>query len=160
MKEKDKGKIVGKHYDWIYNMVYVMVGNEDDAGEITQEAFARYLDRGYKNPAQLYQIAKNLSRDYLKNRKRPLVIPNEELDAIKSDVVTPFEALNKYYLRKTVRTAVLGLSEKHMEVIVLYYYSNLSIREISEILGITEKAVKGRLHRARKKLKKTLSNKI
>lgn len=54
--------------------------------------------------------------------------------------------------------ALQKLSEKHRIAIVLYYYDELSVREIAKITGCLEGTVKSRLHFARKQLKKMLSN--
>ncbi len=48
---------------------------------------------------------------------------------------------------------VLGLSVKLREVLILYYYEDLSISEIANILGVKPSTIKTRLHRARKNLK-------
>lgn len=55
--------------------------------------------------------------------------------------------------RNYVRSLILNLPEELKKVIVLYYYVGLSQKEIAEILNVTEKAVEGRIYRAKQKLK-------
>ena len=61
-------------------------------------------------------------------------------------------------MRGEVTQAVLALPIKYREIIVLYYYEEFSINEISALTGVSETALKSRLQRARKKLKITLQD--
>ncbi|NMD38861.1 MAG: sigma-70 family RNA polymerase sigma factor [Christensenellaceae bacterium] len=71
------------------------------------------------------------------------------------------EDLNLYSKHKTdfddtVSAAVMALSTKYREVILLYYYQDMSIKEISAIRGIKESTINSRLNRARKQLEGNL----
>lgn len=156
----ERSKLVSEHYDNIYKMAYCLVMNEDDAKEITQETFLRFWNGRYTHVEILYRIAQNLSYDYINKRDKTHshVRPTDAIDTIESGVLPPPEALHRRYLMESVREAVQHLPPKYREVVLLYYYSGLTVRKISEILGITEVNVKTRLRRARKKLKKDLSH--
>lgn len=58
--------------------------------------------------------------------------------------------------RKKVYCEVLKLQQSYKEIIILYYYCSLSLKEIGSIIGISEGAARTLLFRARKKLKKSL----
>lgn len=55
-----------------------------------------------------------------------------------------------------ILTTIFSLSQKYQEIIILFYYYDLSTKEISETLSINESTVRTRLARARDKLKKSL----
>ena len=60
--------------------------------------------------------------------------------------------------RSEIRDAIQKLSPKHRSVVVLFYYSQFSTKEIAKALGCMEGTVKSRLNTARKQLRKTLSD--
>ena len=66
------------------------------------------------------------------------------------------EELTARVERSDLLKQVMGLSKKYREVILLYYYQELKISEIAQILGISESSVKMRLSRAKGKLKEEL----
>ena len=155
--EENREKLIREQYGPIYGLAYGIVRNQDDAAEITQETFLRYLNQGYTNIGYLYRIASNLSADCLKERKRFSVRPNDEIyELLESGVLAPTEALDAYY-RELVRDAVLTLPEKYRVVVTLRYYSLLSVKAIAEVLGTTTGTVKTRLYRGRKRLATLLS---
>ncbi len=71
---------------------------------------------------------------------------------------SPEEAVESLELQETVQRAIEQLPEKYRSVIVLKYIEDLSLQEISEILGLPVGTVKTRLHRGREALRRQLGH--
>lgn len=67
-------------------------------------------------------------------------------------------AINSYEIKHVMQNAVNNLSENLKTVIILYYYNDMSIEEISKVTGCFKATVKSRLFYARAALKKQLGN--
>src|SRR5262249_5005648 len=73
------------------------------------------------------------------------------------DALTPEEALQNKELREALDQAINNLPRKHRMTIVLQDMEGLSAKEVGTIMGLTERAVKSRLHRARLFVRRELS---
>lgn len=100
--------------------------------------------------AWIYRIALNTVRDMLRRisiRRRyavsPFPLPASSYDNTLTDIIA-------------LHTEIARLPRKMKEVILLYYYQDFSVNDISTILGIKQASVSGRLKRAREKLYKNL----
>ena len=82
-------------------------------------------------------------------RKRRQVVPLENFAQLPQEGENWAESL-------TLWQAIGKLSEELRAVVVLFYYEDLPVREISKILGVSESAVKTRLSRARQRMRKFL----
>lgn len=98
----------------------------------------------------IMRIAINVCKNYLRNSWWKRVDESVVLDNIPTD-----ESLIK---DDTLLLEVMKLSQKYKEVILLFYYQEMKIREIAEILKIPESTVSVRLKRAREKLKSNLED--
>ncbi len=148
----------------IFNLVYWQIGDYEEAKDLTQEIFLKV----YKNLKKfrkesrvetwVYRIALNHVHSYLrKARHRKGMISWETLDGERTDVgtVDPPEARPEYLqLRQKIRE----LPDPFREVLLLFYFDEKSLQEISELLGIPVGTVKSRLNRARAMLKKALED--
>lgn len=115
--------------------------------------FAKLSDyyRG-KTLNYLYTIAGNLCKDYLKKVKE---IPMEETELIDEENQEEHQmenVLNRIFMQQAMRQ----LSDELCEVLTLYYFQELKLTEISEILQIGLPLVKYRLKQARKQLEELL----
>lgn len=99
----------------------------------------------------LFQIARNTYRDSLRKKKGFFHIPIEETDDL---IAEPAMDITKADEREYVRKIVSGLPVKMREAIVLRYYHDLDIKEISEVLGCSLGTVKSRLYYALKAIRK------
>lgn len=106
----------------------------------------------------IHSIARYRMIGYLRKNKEILQDDNfEQLNIEDTDLLPDEEVIISERDQQIVED--LGkLSEKHREVIELVYYRELSIKDISEMLGISENTVKTRMFYARKHLKSLLSN--
>lgn len=152
-----------KWKDVMYTALKI-VGNEHDASDAVQETFISV----YKNIVNLrdpnsfntwlYQILMNQCRNFLKQRNAHKF---EELDEQSPDVNTdrhPAESLDQSEYRHEVLKIVNTLPMEQRTVVVMFYYNQLSTKEISQITGMTDTAVRMRLHRARKSIEKHVEN--
>ena len=142
----------------VYNAAYRMLGNKDEAADVTQTAFMKVfesIDRfntHYRLFSWIYRIALNEAIDQLGRRRRlePLDEPSLQDDASLQDCLAASQ------LEAEVQAVLLELHEDQRSVIVLHYFTDCSYRDISEILGLPEKTVKSRLFTARQQLRKRL----
>jgi RNA polymerase sigma-70 factor (ECF subfamily) len=168
-------EMVSRYWDRIYSMVNQLLRNQQDAEEVTQDAFIR-AHRGLSNfrgesafSTWLYQIATNLARNrywYWWRRKRdrsvsfdaPLSADNETTlaDLIPADVATPDDITVTQEFVNRIAHGMERLGAKHREILILRNVKNLSYEEIAGILGISVGTVKSRIARARESLRAKL----
>ena len=148
------GQLIDRYQRVLYNVSLRMVGNREDAKDITQTVFLKAyqamgtFDRRHKFFSWIYRIMINETLNHLSKRKR-----TEPLDeTFRSDEATPEEDCSRNRLRDSIQTALLELSTDYRQVIVLRHYAELSYEEMSEVLHVPEKTVKSRLHTARQLL--------
>lgn len=144
----------------IRGAVYRVVGSEEEARDVTQEAFLKAFRglAGFKSEARfsswLYQIALNLSRDKLRRRK---LRNHASLDAMEEDghaspalvsrAPDAHAQFQRNDLARRVAAAVAALPDDQREVIVLKEYQDLTFVEIAEVLALPVSTVKTRLYR-------------
>lgn len=157
----------------IYGHLLRMVGNEDDARDLLQES---YLN-AYRNMSSfkgesrfstwLYRIATNQALMLLR-KKTPettnideIRIPShEELKArnMSDWAINPKEAILRKEVRLQVEAAIKKLPPSYKAVVLLRDIEEMSTAETARVLGVSEGAVKTRLHRARVYLRELLSH--
>lgn len=141
---------------------YLIVSNKSLAEDIVQEAFIecfrdiKYLKQPEAFKSWFYKILFRVSwRIATKERRHK----SEELntDSLRSietkDNSTDFESIE---LDNLVQKSIANLNDKLRQIIILYYYNDMSVKEIAKVIGCFEGTVKSRLHTARKILKKKL----
>lgn len=142
----------------VYNAAYRMLGNADDAADVTQTTFLKVFENikqfnpRYRLFSWTYRIAMNESIDQLKRRSR-----SETLDKTpESKEKQPPENVASRQIGDEVQATLLELSEDHRAVMVLRYFGDRSYGEIAQILEIPEKTVKSRLYSARQQMRHRL----
>ena len=136
----------------MYRLSYSILKNEEDAKDAVQEA----IYNAYKNLEKLkdkrkfkswiYKIVANTSFEILRNKKNYIDIEQENIAAEKIDIDTNL----------TLWKAVQGLEQPYRTTITLFYYEDMSIKEISEITGSKVDAIKKQLSRGRDKIKEEI----
>lgn len=154
-----------------YNIALRIMGNEEDAKDMAQEAFIRIFKSISKFKEQssfstwMYRIVTNVCLDEIRKRKNSKVISmdsgietdNGEIKMeLKSDSQTPEEAFQRKENIKIILDAVNELSDDYKSVIVLREMQGFSYEEISNIMECSIGTVKSRINRARKLLKDKL----
>ncbi|RME73668.1 MAG: sigma-70 family RNA polymerase sigma factor [Planctomycetota bacterium] len=148
--------LVDRYRKRIYWVAYNMVGDEQDAIDITQEAFVRVfksLDRfdpRYRFYTWLYRIVSNLSVDLLRKRGTRRNVSLDDVGDMQGNGIGAHEQLERAELGQRVRAVLDRLPPPYREVMVLRELNGLSAKEIAELVGSTHATVRWRLHRARK----------
>ncbi len=153
--------MVELYADRIYGLCYYMTEDPEAAKDLTQETFLRAWKglkkfRGESSAyTWLYKIALNRCRSYLKKRSREKKVYIEDLretgwEPSVDPPQDPPEAVS-------VRAALRELPPEYREVLLLYYWEEMTYEEIAEALGVPMGTVKSRLHRAKEALRRVLN---
>jgi RNA polymerase sigma-70 factor (ECF subfamily) len=159
--------LVRQYETGVFRLALSIVGDEADANEITQETFIAALKalRTYQEKktfkAWLYTIALNLSRSHLRKRKvierlRTTLGSIFRVETQKQSL--PEEDVIRTEKEAAIWTELNKLDERHRIVVVLRYFHELPIAEISEILSVNEGTIHSRLHTARERLREALQS--
>lgn len=164
--DEDAIEILVRQYESdVFRLALSIVGDVAEANEVTQETFIAVLrslpyyqeQKSFK--AWLYTIALNLSRSHLRKRKTLEKLRNA-LSALfqveTQKFLSPEDAVIRNQQEKVLWEQLNGLDEKFRTVVVLRYFHELSIAEISEILSVNEGTIHSRLHSARERLRQAL----
>lgn len=159
-----------KTYSKVFYTVKSMIKDEDAVLDIVQDSYIKafsHLNAFEGNDKFLpwvKQIAANTVRDWLKKKKPTLFTemiqsdeqdtPIEEQFADERSTYIPEQVIDENETKRLIREIIDDLPEDQRAVIGMYYYEELSVREIAETLGATESAVKSRLMYGRKKIEK------
>jgi RNA polymerase sigma-70 factor (ECF subfamily) len=151
-----------KYQDYVYNIVYGIVGGSEEARDITQEVFVQAFRSltsfrgGARFATWLYRIAVNRAVDGARSDKGRRWMPfMETLRATPDPSDSPEQVLDRHEEQGMVQKALMKVPIQHRDVLVLRYYQDLSVEEIAEVLGCSVTAAKVRLHRARNHFKET-----
>ena len=166
--------VIDENRDRIYSVIYRLVGDQDEASDLTQDTFVaafRAYDR-FRYEASvytwLYRIAVNLTKNRFEKQQRmdsrrsysldePVQLESDELSRQVEDwTLSPERVAENDQLRSIVLTEVNNLKYEYREVVVLRDLEGLRYREIAYILGCSVEAVKSRLFRARSVLRERL----
>lgn len=136
---------------------YLILKDRDEAEDVVQETFIKVFHKvdTFKENSSLYTwiytIALNLSRDRV--RKKQDILTLEDDWAGNDDVESQVEmSIDRELLRKEL----FDMNPLYREVMVLFYFEELSIKEISELLNEKEGTIKSKLSRGRNILKEGL----
>ncbi len=166
--------LVQRYQQRVYGIAYGIVRNEEDALDISQQAFIKvhkHLPRFQGTSSfytWLYRIVVNLCIDHKRRAARSMTVDYDDaLDheggvaSVNSAIAEspfrdPAKELAGSELRRELGRAMDGLSEKHRQVILLREIEGLSYKEIAEVLDISVGTVMSRLHHARHNLQSAL----
>ena len=138
----------------LYRTARSILRNEQDAQDAVQEAVTQAFARLHtlRDPAKfkpwLLRILVNTCYDACRRRRSTVY-----LEAVEETLAAPQSDCEE---RMSLWSAVMRLPEEHKAVVTLFYYEDLPIRAISEVLGVTQGTVKTRLSRARGRLRQML----
>ena len=150
-----------------------LVGHPQEAEDLAQEAFLRvYRSRKKYRPRSkfstwLFTIANNLALNTLRARQRKPVVPLPAHDSgplgprpaeqlVPDNGTGPMQRVQNEELCEVVRRALDGLNDRQRMAVVLNKFEDMGYAEIAEVMGLTTKAVKSLLSRARQNLRAAL----
>ena len=159
-------ELVARHRDKIYARAYSMMRNEDEALDLSQEAWVKGWQRlkqfhGESSFATwLTRIVINLCLDQLRKRKRQQAESIEELSEESGGVerlmpvvtANPTERLERAELRQRIDQALAQLSHEHRTVLVLHEFEEMEYKQIAKTMDCSIGTVMSRLFYARRKL--------
>jgi len=159
-------ELVARHRDKIYARAYTMMRNEDEALDLSQEAWVKGWQRlkqfqGESSFATwMTRIVINLCLDQLRKRKRQqadsIEAMNDESGGVERHLpvvtVNPTERLERAELRQRIDQALGQLSYEHRTALVLHEFEEMEYKEIAKAMGCSIGTVMSRLFYARRKL--------
>lgn len=166
-------ELVERYQHRVVGVMHHLLGNAEEAEDLAQECFLRvYRTRKKYRPKAkfstwLFTIANNLALNVLRTRKRrpsvPLDVhesgplgprPAEQILADKGHA--PGHRLQQQELAAVIRHALEGLNERQRMAVVLNKFEDMGYAEIAEVMGMSAKAIKSLLSRARTRLREVL----
>lgn len=168
-------ELVDRYQQRIVGVMHHLLGSTEEAEDLAQEVFLRiYRSRKKYHPSAkfstwLFTIANNLALNVLRGRQRRPTVP---LDAQESGPLgprpqeqlvvdaefTPARGLRQKELTVVIRKALDELNERQRMAVVLNKFEEMNYAEIAAVMGLTTKAVKSLLSRARGKLRDALQS--
>ena len=159
-------ELVARHRDKIYARAFSMLRNEDDAIDLSQEAWVKGWQRlkQFQGEASfvtwMTRIVINLCLDQLRKQKRQRA---ESIEAMEEDsggverqmpiiTVNPTAGLERRELRQRIDKAMGQLSYEHRTVLILHEFEELEYKEIARRMGCSIGTVMSRLFYARRKM--------
>lgn len=164
LRLRQYSQFVREHEAGIFTYVVRMVGNREDAEDITQETLAQ----AYRTWLQVdpdaaggyvkwcYRIAHNLAIDALR-KKKPRGVDEEEMErTADTRALRPEEVYEHRVQASQIRECIQGLEEKYREVLILRYQEEMSYEEIAKVLELPVSTIETRIHRAKRMLRDRL----
>lgn len=158
-------ELVLKYEKTVYNLALRMVGDRDDAFDMTQEAFIKAYGslssfRGdSKFSVWIYRITTNVCLDFLRSKSRKqqvsLTVSDDDEDAqldIPDPKADPEQQLMQKMSMQSVEEGLKTLPDKQRQILVMRELGGMSYAEIGAALSLEEGTVKSRIFRARKRL--------
>lgn len=165
--------LILKYGDKLYGLVYNMTSHKEDTHDLLQEIFARAYQslRSFRGNSTfytwIYQIAVNLTLNFLKKRKRRTGMSLNDLDSsVQQDPglidttaeANPEKQTNLNELQIKLNEAMQKLSEAHRMVVTMFDIQGMSHAEIAAVLKTSEGTIRSRLHYAHLQLQSALQD--
>ena len=161
--QKSFEELYTKYYKKIYAIAFATTKNVPDAEDILQITFSKVWRSisSLEDPSAfntwVQKIAINESNDLLKKRKPSVSIDDEEDESpvteLESDLMLPEVYAEREDLSARLRKIIYELSDVQRQTVMLFYFDNLTISEIAQIMDCNESTVKSRLYLARKAIR-------
>lgn len=158
--------LVEKHQNYVYTLVYRVVKSQQDAEEVSQDVFLKVyaklqtFNHQSKFTSWIYAIAIRTAIDHKRKMDRYQETP-DSIESTNERFIEPLSAdasLTKNTRKVFLQQAINELSEQEALLITLFYFNELSIQEICDLLDLNKNNVKIKLFRARKSLKNKIQH--
>lgn len=171
--EKAYAELMTKYRDSIFFMMLKMVKNQDDADDLTIEAFGKAFNRlhqytpNYAFSTWLFRIATNNCIDFIRKKKMTTFSLDKEIDSedggmtfeLRDERLDPEEKFIRKQKIRIMREIVEHLKPRYKNLIVLRYFREFSYEEIAEETQLPIGTVKAQLFRAREQLYNLMQHK-
>ena len=156
-REEAYRQLIEEYGNKLLRTCYLILNDREEAEDVVQETFIKVFNKidTFKEKSGLYTwiyaIALNLSRDRMRIKQDMLELKDEWIgnDDVESHVEINID-------REQLRKEIFGMNSLYREVLVLFYFEELSIKEISNLLNEKEGTIKSKLSRGRNMLKESL----
>ena len=160
--------LVDRYKHMVFTLAMKILKNREEAEEVSQDAFVKAYTAlptfkgASKFSTWLYKIAYYRSLDYLKRQGRSLNVGAVDVNTVFNLATTEdlLESLDLNERKVIIKNAISELPENDSLLITLHYLEEQSLKEISDLMGISVNNVKVRLFRSRKRLAVILQNKL
>ncbi|WP_246055399.1 sigma-70 family RNA polymerase sigma factor [Pseudalkalibacillus caeni] len=160
-REETLVQLMDSYGDLVKKLAYTYVKDIDLAEDIAQDVFIKCYDHlhlfkeksSYKT--WIYRITVNRSKDVLKSNAYKRILPFKKVASHSKEKTTELTVIDNSN-RNVVTNSLMTLPSKYREILFLFYYEELKLREISEVTSLKEATVKTRLSRGKQLLKKEL----
>jgi RNA polymerase sigma factor (sigma-70 family) len=146
-----------RHHIALFNFFLRLSGDRAASEDLVQDVFMRILKyrAGYHGDSKfavwMFQIARNAHVDWLRKRKGELPLDDQLVEPASAEP-RPERRLETERDAELIRQALERLSPRKREVLMLFRFEELKLREIAEVLGCQVGTVKAQVHRALKDL--------
>lgn len=159
--------LMNRYQGSIYRLMYKMVNDQEDAHDLTIEAFGKAFIKlpsyvpNYAFSTWLFRIAINNGIDHVRRKKLRMLSIDEPVEpdsdhdykiSLRSSMMNPEEQVIRQQRQELMRTVITQLNDKYRQMIQLRYFDELSYDEISSLLSIPLGTVKAQLFRAKEML--------
>jgi RNA polymerase sigma-70 factor (ECF subfamily) len=168
-------ELVLRYQHRLVSVMHHLIGHKEEAEDLAQEVFLRVYRARKKYHAKskfstwLFTIANNLALNSLRSRQRRPVVPLDARDSgplgprpaeqlVRDRADQPVQCMQQQELAALVRQAIDGLNERQRMAVILNKFEDMNYAEIAEVMGLTTKAVKSLLSRARTNLRQALAS--
>ena len=149
--------LVERYKDVLYGTACLMTGNASVAEEHVQESFLSAWRGigGFRVGRPLKPWLVRILVNTVMGQRRRRAIPTTPLEEAthSGDAGNPADSVESVASQLEVRQAIAALSEEHKQVVMLRYFTDLSVPQVAQVLGCREGTVKSRLHRALRHLR-------
>lgn len=162
--------LVERYSSMVFHVVRRFEKDQDEVEELAQEIFVKAYEKLHqfnensKFSTWLYTIAMNHCRDYAKNvRRKNQRLSEMESGFLDSNLIeqqTPHLKMEIKEWGRLLKQSLLKLSDDYSQPFLMKYRDGMSYKTMSEETGVSESALKVRVHRARKELKSLLENEV
>lgn len=168
------GELVELYQHRLVTVLTHLLGHPEEAEDLAQDVFLRVYRarKKYKPQAKfstwLFTIANNLALNVLRSRQRKPVVPLDVRDSgplgprpaeqlVHDRASQPIQHMQQQELAVIVQQALEGLNERQRMAVVLNKFEDMNYADIADVMGLTTKAVKSLLSRARENLRVALT---
>lgn len=159
-RSKTLRELIKQYGEYIYHLAYLYVKDKESAEEIAQDVFINFDKKRdqFRGEAQLKtyltRMTINRAHDEIRKMKRKVVL--ESLLPFLKSAPSAESKIVQEEIGNSVRHAVFALPIHYREIIILHYYEDFSVIEITNLLQLSENTIRTRLRRAKQQLKMEL----
>ena len=153
--ETELCRMMDEYSSMLVGICAILLDDRDLAQDVVQETFIRVYKkmdsfrgaRPESEKAWLTRIAVNTCKDTLRSSWMRHIDNRQEIEALPLSMASCAEE------RLALTQAIMALAPKHREIVLLYYYQDMSLRACAQVLGISAPTATRRLQQAQKKLR-------